>query len=139
MNEVLKNPTSNLVLKVHWPTDKDLSSAGQRAVIEIQLADGRVLTSLSVPSQQLLEAVAQMLVQYPLVSPDGMLSIATDEITASLPDNRAIQLDQLVANAISTDMLEDEPDAPELLKIFRARLLNSLELVDQAIASLIRD
>ena len=109
MNEVLKNPTSNLVLKVHWPTDKDLSSAGQRAVIEIQLADGRVLTSLSVPSQQLLEAVAQMLVHYPLVSPDGMLSIATDEITASLPDNRAIQLDQLVANAISTDMLEDEP------------------------------
>jgi hypothetical protein len=51
----------------------------------------------------------------------------------------AIPLDQLVASAVSADMLEDELDATAMLIEFRTRLLNSLEYVDLAIASLATD
>jgi hypothetical protein len=51
----------------------------------------------------------------------------------------AIPLDQLVASAVSADMLEDELDATAMLTEFRARLLKSLEYVDQAIASFTKD
>ena len=47
-----------------------------------------------------------------------------------------ISLDQLVANAGSSDMLEDEPEAASMLAGFRSRLLKSLEFVEKAIASL---
>ncbi len=43
---------------------------------------------------------------------------------------------QLIAEAISPDMLEDEPDALQMLSKFRDRLLKSLEHVEKAIASL---
>jgi hypothetical protein len=51
----------------------------------------------------------------------------------------AIPLDQLVASAVSADVLEDELDATAMLIEFRTRLLNSLEYVDLAIASLATD
>ena len=139
MNDVLKNPSPDLVLKLHWPLDEDLSPTGQRVVIELQFADDGVLTSLSVPSDQLLQKVAQKLTPHPLISPHGHVSVVSDEITIPQQESRTISLDQLVANAVSADMLEDEPDVATMLAEFRARLLKSLEYVDQAIVSLVKD
>ena len=43
---------------------------------------------------------------------------------------------QLVSQAVAPEMLQDEPEAAQILSKFRARLLKSLEHVEQAIASL---
>lgn len=45
-----------------------------------------------------------------------------------------IALDKLVAEAVSPDMLEDEPLAEALLTRFRERLFLSLQHVDKALA-----
>ena len=139
MNDAHKNSSPDLVLKVHWPRYEDVSTSGQRVVIELQFVDGNALASMSVPSALLLQAAAQKLAPNPLISPAGLVSLVSDEIEEPLPTYRAIALDQLVANAISVDMLDDEPDAAAMLAEFRGRLLKSLEHVDQAISSLAKD
>jgi predicted amino acid-binding ACT domain protein len=50
-----------------------------------------------------------------------------------------VDIDLLVAEAIALEMLEDEPEAAQMLAKFRDRLLKSLEHVEQAIASLPKD
>ena len=139
MNDAQKNSPPDLVLKLHWLTDEEVSAAGQSVVIELQFADGNALASMSVPGAQLLRATAQKLAPYPLISPAGVMSMVSDEITIPQQESRAISVDQLVANAVSADMLEDESDVATMLAEFRARLLKSLEYVDQAIVSLVKD
>jgi len=139
MNDAHKNPSPDLVLKVHWPRYEDVSTSGQRAVIELQFADGDALASMSVPSEQLLQGAAQRLAPYPLISTIGLVSISYDATIIGLPVNQAIALDQLITEAVSEDMLEDEPDAAAMLAEFRSRLLKSLERVDRAIAALPKD
>ena len=136
MNDASKYPSRDLVLKLHWPPDEGLAAGGHCVVVELQFVDGLALASISVPSNQLLKAIAQKLVQYPLISLDGFVSIASDEIVEASRDDNTIALDQLVADAVSLEMLEDELEAPSMLAEFRIRLLKSLELVEQAIASL---
>ena len=139
MNDALKDPLRDLVLKLRWPPHRDPLAGEQRVVVELQFVDGLVLTSISVPPQQLLQMVAQKLATYPLISPDGFVSVVSDETTVALPDDHIIALDQLVAEAISPDMLDDEPNVAHMLSEFRIRLLKSLEHVEQAIASLPKD
>jgi hypothetical protein len=136
MNDALKDPLRDLVLKLRWPTHRDPVAGEQRVVVELQFVDGLVLTSISVPLEQLLQMVAQKLATYPLLSPDGFVSVVSDETAVALAGDHTIALDQLVSEAISLDMLDDEPDATHMLSELRARLLKSLELVEQTIASL---
>ena len=70
-----------------------------------------------------------------LMSLDGTVSI--DSLDMSAPAQLAsIGLDALVARDVSPDMLEDEPNATEMLAKLRARLLTALRIVDNAIVSL---
>jgi hypothetical protein len=46
-----------------------------------------------------------------------------------------VTLDGLVADAVSPDMLEDEPQAVDLLLKFRQRLLSSVEHVNTALTT----
>lgn len=71
----------------------------------------------------------------PMMSPDGMVSIG-DKVTEHNSQLTVIALDKLIARDISPAMLENEQEAIHMLSEFRTRLLKSLELVDQAIASL---
>jgi hypothetical protein len=136
MNDASKYPSRDLVLKLHWLPDDGVAAGGHCPVVELQFVDGLTLASISVSSVQLLQAITQKLGHYPLISPDGFVSIASDEVVEVLPKGNTISLDQLVAEAISPDMLDDEPNAAPMLAELHARLLKSLELVDQAIASL---
>ena len=136
MNDALKEPSSELTLKLDWPNDQIHLADEQRVVVELQCGDGTTLASLSVPIQQLLQAVSQKLNCYPLLSPDGIVSIISDEIAEPLSSVQSIILDQLIADGISSDMLDDEPNASNMLLELRARLLRSLEYVEQAILSL---
>jgi hypothetical protein len=135
MNDTLKNPSRDWVLKLYWPSDAGVQASGERIVVELQDSKGLMLGTLSVPSDQLLQAVAQKLEGYPILSPHGFVSLVSDEITETLSD-RAIAVDQLVAEAISPDMLDDEQNVVAMLYELRARLLKSIEYVDQAHASL---
>jgi hypothetical protein len=136
MNDALKNPSHDLTLKLHWPSDQDQLADVPWVVVELQGGAGLRLASVSVPSEELMQAVAQKLAHCPLISPDGFVSVNSDDVRGVLPKGNAIPLDQLVAEAISPEMLEDEPEAAQMLSKFRLRLLKSLELVEQAIAAL---
>jgi hypothetical protein len=135
MNDALKYPSRDWLLKLHWGSDDGLGVPEQHVVVELQDSKGLVLGTLSVPSDQLLQAVAQKLECYPILSPHGFVSLVSDELTEAL-SNDAISLDQLVAEAISPDMLDEEQNVATMLSELRARLLKSIEHVDHALASL---
>jgi hypothetical protein len=135
MNDALKYPSRDLKLKLDWPSDQPHKADEQQVVLELQYGDGITLASLSVPIQQLLQAVSQKLNCHPLLSLDGIVSIVSDDAALGLPENQTITIDQLIAEGISSDMLDDELDAADMLSELRARLLTSLELVELAIAS----
>jgi hypothetical protein len=139
MNDALKPPSRELTLKLDWPNDQIHLADEQRVVMQLQDANGLTIAYLSVPSDQLLQAVSQKLECYPMMSPDGIVSVVSDEMAELFSSAQSNTLDQLVADAVSPDMHEDEPDANKMLVEFRIRLLKSLEHVEQAIAFLPKD
>jgi hypothetical protein len=139
MNDATKDQTCDLKLTLQWSNDQDHLSDKQRVVVELQSANGITVASLSVQSDRLLQAVLQKLNCYPYISPNGIVTIASDKIAEPLLGAQTITLDQLIAEGTSSDMLVDEPSAGNMLSELRARLLTSLELVEQAIASLPKD
>jgi hypothetical protein len=136
MSNPQKKPASDLLLKLHWPPETGALSGAQYVVVELQDKAGLVVASLSVLKEHLLPTIAQELDLQPLFSLDGRVSVISDVISLSQLENQPIALDHLVAEAISPDMLEDEPNAAQQLSEFRNRLLKSLECVNTAIASL---
>jgi len=69
------------------------------------------------------------------MSLDGTVSI--DSLDMPAPAQLAsIGLDALVVRDVSPDMLDDEPNAAEMLAKLRARLLTALRSVDNAMVSL---
>lgn len=136
MNDASKDPSRNLVLKLYWPSEQDAEGGAPRVVMELQDTAGLAVASMSVLKGQLLPTIAQELDHQPLLSMEGCISVISDLISSSQLENLPIALDQLVADAVSPEMLEDEPEAAHMLSEFRTRLLKSLELVEQAIALL---
>lgn len=136
MNNAPKVPPHDLTLKLDWPNEQNHLADRQAAVVELQSANGLTVASIAVPIDQLLQAVSQKLKCSIQMSPDGIVSVVSEETVEPLPAPQAIALDRLIAETISPDMLEDEPEAAQMLAEFRSRVLKSLELVDQAIASL---
>jgi hypothetical protein len=109
------------------------------AVIHITTPSGQNLMSLSISheiGQHFTSAPAQAT---PTIDIDGIATVMFDDDAQQMIQAAAVGLDQLVAEAIAPEMLEDEPEAAEMLSKFRHRLLKSLEHVEQAIASLPKD
>ena len=136
MSNPPRNPASDLLLKLHWPAEQSALRGGQYVVVELRDSAGLAVASVSVLREQLLWAITQELDHQPLLSLEGCVSVISDVISLSHSENRPIAINQLVADAVSPEMLEDEPDAAQQLSEFRVRLLKSLELIEQAIASL---
>ena len=139
MNDSLKYPSREVTLKLNWPSDQVHLADEKRVVVELQNAYGLTVASLSVPSDQLLQAVLQNLECYPMMSPDGFVSVVSDQTLEPLLSVETLTLDQMIVDGISSDMLDDEPNAANMLSELRARLLTSLELIEQAIASALKD
>jgi hypothetical protein len=72
----------------------------------------------------------------PNVNLDGTIYVSIDTDVLELPIGKAVTIDEFVYQAVQPDMLEDEPEAANMLAEFRTRLLKSLEHVEKAIASL---
>jgi hypothetical protein len=136
MNDALKDLASDLILELDWLSDEDRLADGHRVVLKLQDANNQTMASLSVPSDQLRKAMSQKLKCYSLMTPNGIVTVASDETEEPLPSDKTITLDQLIGDGISSDMLDDEPNAANMLSELHSRLLKSLELVELAIASL---
>jgi hypothetical protein len=135
----LGEPTSEFIVKLRRSSDHFSAGTNQHVTIELQDTSGRSIALMSVPEEQLYEELSRILNPYVLMSPEGLISASLEESTLGLGAEKAISIDQVIAEAIAPEMLEDEPGALQMLSKFRDRLLKSLEHVDQAIASLPKD
>ena len=72
----------------------------------------------------------------PIIYLDGLVLVSDLEDDPLFPPRRHIALDTLVAEAVSPDMLEDEPHAEAQLVQFRERLFLALQHVDKALTYL---
>jgi hypothetical protein len=132
----LGEPTSELIVKLGRSSDHLSAGTIQHVTIELQDTSGRFIASMSVPEDQLYQELSRILKPCVLMSPEGLISASLEESTHEPDAKGAIAVDQLIAEAIAPEMLEDEPEAAQMLSKFRDRLLKSLGHVEQAIGSL---
>jgi hypothetical protein len=134
-----RNPHRLLcTLKLTANQENEHDDTGE-AVIRIATPSGQNLISLSIAreiGQHITSAITQA---NPSIDTDGTVTVILDDEVQQTIQVAAVALDQLVAEAIAPEMLEDEPEAAQMLSKFRDRLLKSLEHVEQAIASLPKD
>jgi hypothetical protein len=139
MKDALGEPTSGLIVKLRRSSDHLSAGTNGHVTIELQDTSGRSIALMSVPEDQLHQELSRILKPYVLMSPEGLISASLEESTLDLGAEEAISIDQVIADAISPDMLDDEPEAAEMLSKFRDRLLKSLVHIEKAIASLPKD
>jgi hypothetical protein len=135
----LKKPTSGLIVKLRRSTDHLSVGTNEHVAIELQDTGGRSVALLSVPEDQFYQELSRILKPCVLMSPEGLISASWEESMMELDTIKAISIDQFIAEAISPEMLEDEPEAAQMLTKFRDRLLKSLEHLEKALASLSND
>jgi hypothetical protein len=135
----LDEPSLGLIVKLHRSSDHGSAGTNEHVIIELQDTDGRSVALMSVPDDQLQQELSRILKPCVLMSPEGLISASFEEPTLEVGAKEAISIDQVIAEAISPDMLEDESEVPQMLAKFRDRLLKSLEHVENAIASLPKD
>jgi hypothetical protein len=109
------------------------------AVIRIATPSGQNLISLSIAREIGQHIISTITQANPSIDIDGTVTVILDDEVQQTIQVAAVALDQLVAEAIAPEMLEDEPEAAQMLSKFRDRLLKSLEHVEKAIASLPKD
>jgi hypothetical protein len=106
--------------------------------IELMDAHGSTLATVSMPSETMEELLRPYFSIYAELQLDGSVSFDSEFFALSEPPTKTDVLD-LVRQAVAPEMLEDEPEAAQMLSKFRDRLLKSLEHVEQAIVSLPKD
>jgi hypothetical protein len=126
-------------VKLRRSSDHFSAGTNQHVTIELQDTSGRSIALMSVPEEQLYEELSRILKPCALMSLEGMILVSLEEATHEPDAMGAIAVDQLIAEALAPEMLEDEPEAAQMLAKFRDRLLKSLEHVEQVIASLPKD
>jgi hypothetical protein len=118
--------------------ENELDDTGE-AVIRIATPSGQNLVSLSI-AHEIIQHIASARAQAtPSINIDGSATVMFDDDVQQTIQVVTVELELLVAEAIAPEMLEDEPEAAQMLAKFRDRLLKSLEHVEQAIASLPKD
>jgi hypothetical protein len=139
MELALKAPRSpqryTCILEVAVATEGEYRDIGEN-VIRVATEAGQNLLSLSLSSEIVQHLAAGRAQAMPSINIDGRIGVIFDDEFQQPNNTGTVALDQLVAEAVSPAMLEDEPDAKQMLSEFRTRLLKSLEHVEQAIASL---
>lgn len=117
---------------------QDSDDAGE-SVIRVKTDSGQGLLSLSIAPELGQHIGTAHAGANATINIDGSVSVTFDNELQPSDQAATVSLDQLVAEAVSADMLDDEPDAAAMLEEFHNRLLKSLEYVDQAIASLTKE
>ncbi len=122
-------------LEVAVTQENELIDTGE-AVIHVATPSGKNLLSLTIAHEIGQHLKSELNEVTPSININGSVSVVSDDEFQQANHATAVALDQLVADAVSPDMLGDEPDANKMLADFRIRLLKSLEHVEQAIVSL---
>jgi hypothetical protein len=137
--KALRNPHRlSCTLELTANQENEHDDTGE-AVIRIATPSGQNLISLSIAHEISQNIASAFTHATPSINIDGSVTMMFDADVQRTTQVVAVGLDQLVAEAIAPEMLEDEPEAAQMLSKFRDRLLKSLEHVEQAIASLPRD
>jgi hypothetical protein len=107
----------------------------------MQLADsqGSTMASISIPIEKINELLRPYLSIFVELQLDGSVLLNSEVFIPTIEPSTEMDILQLALRAVAPEMLEDEPEAAQMLAKFRDRLLKSLEHVEQAIASLPKD
>jgi hypothetical protein len=105
-------------------------------VFELRLMDaaGTAIMTFTLP-EGIARALTATSEDWPIImSPNGSVEVYNDDD----PPRRLlkIELDELIRQNLTPDMLEDEPDLKTRLVTLRHKLMTSLALVDQTLADL---
>ena len=103
-------------------------------VLSVVDKNGAVSLQLALSAYLIESVILSSLDVRVVMNPDGTLGSTADSIPDRVSDIATINLDDLVRQAITPQMLEDEPEAVQMLQALRERLLASLAAVESAIA-----
>lgn len=119
-------------------TEDEILDPDQHARVSLRLTDasGSEVMSLQIPNHMIDHFATTQQNLKLVMNIEGLVGCIRNgqELASAMP--HGIEIDGLVALAVSQDMLEDEPNALQLLTRFKERLELSLESVDKAIAGL---
>jgi hypothetical protein len=118
--------------------DRSVEVSEGPIVLELVDAQGWTLASVSIPSVTINELLRPYLSIFVELHLDGTVSLDSEICAPTLVPPTETDILQLVSQAVAPEMLEDEPEAVQMLSKFRDRLLKSLKHVEKAIASLPR-
>jgi class 3 adenylate cyclase len=125
--------------RLRQSVDRGVEVLDSLIVVELSDARGSTMASVSMPSETINELLRPYLSIFVELQLDGTVSLDSEICAPTLEPSTETDILQLVSQAVAPEMLEDEPEAAQMLSKFRDRLLKSLEHVEQAIASLPKD
>ena len=116
----------------------DLSAGLAANSYQIRQIDhaGNTILSLIVPSANLEPAVFGHAELFISLSPSGEVSIGGVSVATVDRQRTTINIEDLIKQSISPQMLEDEPDVAAQLRTLKKRLTASLATVAEAISNL---
>lgn len=117
------------------PQLKFVNGADGTCEVSYIATDNSIAIKLALSRKQAAGLIGELSAS-PNVNLDGTIYVSINADVLELPIGKAVTIDEFVYQAVQPDMLENEPEAANMLAEFRTRLLKSLEHVEQAIASL---
>ena len=105
--------------------------------VTIREVAGAPVLELRLPPDLVQHEESQHLGTRVVMSLDGLVSVQTEEPDSIRSTGNHLSIDKLVALAVEPSMLEDEPEAPQMMATLRDRLLRALQSVDAAVAKLV--
>lgn len=127
---------NDVTWRIRRSMDRSVEVLDSSIVLELSDARSSTMASVSMPSETINELLRPYLSIFVELQLDGTLSLDSEICAPTLATSTETDILQLVSQAIAPGMLEDEPEAAQMLSKFRVRLLKSLEHVEKAIASL---
>jgi hypothetical protein len=125
--------------RVRQSTDQDVTAFNGPIVFELTDTHGSTLSTFTILPEKLNELLRPHLSIFAELQLDGTVSLDSEICVSTSTPLTETDILQLALQAVAPEMLEDEPEAAQMLSKFRGRLLKSLEHVEQAIASLPKD
>jgi hypothetical protein len=124
--------------RLKLPKDQHEDTFERSIVFELTGTSGSTWAAVAIAHETIHELLQPHLSIFADLQLDGSVSLES-EFFASFPIPKKTDILELVKQALAPEMLEDEPEAAQMLSKFRDRLLKSLEHVEQTIASLPKD
>jgi hypothetical protein len=107
-----------------------------RATFEFADFEGTVVTSFSIPAETINTLLRPHISTFAELQLDGTVSLDVELSTAFEAPMQKADILQLVTDAISPEMLQDEPDVIDQLNELRRKLTEAIAVVDRTLADI---